>query len=165
MEFVRVGVAGVGHMGSYHLAALSELQEANLVAIADKDKDRGEELAGKYGAEYFANPDNLIGKVDAVVVALPTVLHYTTAKKFLESGIHVLVEKPIASTTAEAESMIALAEEQDVILQVGHIERFNPAFTYLEKIAEHPRFIEAHRLAAYPPSLNGQRPRGTEVSV
>ncbi len=149
MDFVRVGVAGVGHMGSYHLAALSELLEANLVALADKDSVRGEELAGKYGAEYFANPTDLIGNVDAVIVALPTVLHYSISKKFLENGVHVLVEKPICNDIDEARELFRIASENEKILHIGHVERFNGAVQELSEIVKEPSLIECRRLGPF----------------
>lgn len=149
MDFLRVGVAGVGHMGSYHLAALSELQGASLVALADKDRDRGEELAGKYGAECFSNPEDLIGKVDAVVVALPTVHHYSISKKFLESGIHVLVEKPICNNIGEARDLFRIASENEKVLHIGHVERFNGAVQELSEIVNEPSLIECRRLGPF----------------
>ncbi len=149
MDFVRVGVAGVGHMGSYHLAALSELQEANLVALADKDRDRGEELAGKFGAEYFSDPNDLIGKVDAVIVALPTVYHYNAAKKYLENGIHVLIEKPICNDIGEARELFRIASENGKVVHIGHVERFNGAVQELSEIVKEPSLIECRRLGPF----------------
>ncbi len=151
MDLVRVGVAGVGHMGSYHLAALSELPEANLVALVDKDRDRGEELAGKYGAEYFSESADLIGKVDAVIVALPTVYHYTTSKNYLENGIHVLVEKPICNDIDEARELFRVASENKKVLHIGHVERFNGAVQELSQIVKEPSLIECRRLGPFTP--------------
>ncbi len=149
MEFVRVGVAGVGHMGSYHLAALSELPEANLVALADNDSDRGEELAGKYGAEYFADPADLIGKVDAVIVALPTVHHFSVSRKYLSNGVHALVEKPICNDIGEARKLFRIAAENNKVLHIGHVERFNGAVQELSEIVKEPSLIECRRLGPF----------------
>lgn len=149
MDFVRLGVAGVGHMGSYHLAALSELPDVKLVALADKDANRGEELAGKYGTEYYSDPFDLIGKVDAVIVALPTVHHYSVSKKFLSSGLHVLVEKPICNDSDEAHELFEIAIQNDRVLHIGHVERFNGAVQELSHIVKEPSLIECRRLGPF----------------
>jgi predicted dehydrogenase len=106
-----------------------------------------------------------MNRIDAASVVVPTHLHFDVASQMMREGKHLLVEKPIASTTSEAEEMVRLAQERDVILQVGHIERYNPVMEYLEQTARHPRFIEAHRLAPYPPPREGIHPLGTEVNV
>lgn len=151
MRDVRVGVAGVGHMGAYHLAALSELPEANLVAVADRDRERGEELAGKYGAEYFSDSSHLIGRVDAAIVALPTVLHYSTSMNLLSSGVHVLVEKPICNDINEARELFQVAGQSDRVLHIGHVERFNGAVQELSQIVKNPSLIECRRLGPFVP--------------
>ncbi|MBU0677899.1 MAG: Gfo/Idh/MocA family oxidoreductase [Verrucomicrobia bacterium] len=164
-RIVRVGVVGVGSLGQYHARVYSELPNAEFVGIYDVDPARAKEIADKYGAEAFGSIDELTEKTEALSVVVPTDLHREIGGVLLEKGQHLLIEKPIAATTAEATELVALAERNGVILQVGHIERFNPVMAYLEKAAENPRFIEAHRLAPYPPPRDGLHPRGTEVSV
>jgi predicted dehydrogenase len=149
MRNIRVGVAGVGHMGAYHMAALSELPEADLVAVADRDQERGEELAGKYGVEYFSNPSHLIGLVDAAIVALPTVHHYSMSMKLLSSGIHVLVEKPICNNIDEARELFQVAGRNNRVLHIGHVERFNGAVQELSQIVNSPSLIECRRLGPF----------------
>lgn len=149
MSFVRVGVAGVGHMGSYHLAALSELSEASVVALADLDHARGEELADKYGVDFFSDPFDLIGKVDAVIVALPTVHHYSVSKKLLSNGLHVLIEKPICNDIGEARELFRIASENKRVLHIGHVERFNGAVQELSEIVKEPSLIECRRLGPF----------------
>ena len=123
------------------------------------------QVAARHGVRVFETLEALSESVDAASVAVPTDRHRAVAGMLLERGVHLLVEKPIAATTREAEELVRLAEEHGRILQVGHIERFNPVLAYLEQVADTPRFIEAHRLAPYPPPRDGLPPRGTEVSV
>jgi len=146
---VRVGVVGVGHMGSYHVAALGELVDANLAAIADIDHVRARDLAGKYGAESFSCPEDLIGKVDAAIVAVPTALHYSVSQMFLENGIHVLVEKPICTNIGHARELFCLATEKNLVLHIGHVERFNGAVQELSRIVRNPALIECRRLGPF----------------
>jgi len=162
---IKIGVIGVGSLGQHHARIYAELEHAEFVGIYDVDSARAQALAEQHGTKAYADLDSLAGAIDAASVVVPTDLHREVAGSLLARGIHLLVEKPIAATTAEAEEMVAIAEEQGCILQVGHIERFNPVMTYLEKIVRCPRFIEAHRLAPYPPVREGAMPRGTEVSV
>lgn len=162
---LRVGVVGVGALGHNHARLYAELKETDLVGIYDVDRRRAADMAKEYGTKAFGSMEELAGEVEAASVVVPTDLHRNVAGQLLEAGLHLLVEKPIAATTQEAEELVALAETHNVILQVGHIERFNPAFNYLESVAREPKFIEAHRLAPYPPPRKGLRPRGTEVSV
>lgn len=162
---VRTGVVGVGSLGQHHARVYSELPGSELVGVFDADHQRAEEIAGKHGVRAFDSLEELAAAVDAASVAVPTDLHREVASILLKKDVHLLVEKPIAATTAEAEELVALAAARNLILQIGHIERFNPAFTYLEGVASNPRFIEAHRLAPYPPAREGLHPRGTEVSV
>ncbi len=102
MDSIRIGVVGVGHMGSYHVAALAELMDANLVAVADVDEDRAREVADKYGAEAFSDSTELLGRVDAVSIAVPTIHHYRVSRFFLDNGVHVLVEKPVCNDSGQA---------------------------------------------------------------
>jgi len=162
---VNVGVFGVGSLGQAHARIYSELERANLVGVYDVDTARAREIAGQYGTQAFDTMDALAEQVDAASVVVPTDLHREVGGYLLDRGLHLLMEKPIASTTQEAEELVALADERNVIIQVGHIERFNPVLSYLENVSLRPRFIEAHRLSSYPPPREGMAPRGTEVSV
>ena len=162
---VKVGVVGTGALGQHHTRIYGELAEAELVGIYDVDPARAAEMAAKHQTRAFNDLDALMAEVEAVSVVVPTDKHRAVAGALIERGVHVLIEKPIAATTAEAEELVALAKQHGVIVQVGHVERFNPVLSYLEAAARNPRFIEAHRLAPYPPPREGLHPRGTEVSV
>ncbi len=162
---IKVGVGGTGALGQHHTRIYGELDEAELVGVYDVDQARAQSIAAKNGTHAFATMDELADAVEAVSVVVPTDLHRDVAGQLIERDVHVLIEKPIATTTAEAEELVALAKAHHVIVQVGHVERFNPVLSYLEKAAKNPRFIEAHRLASYPPPREGLHPRGTEVSV
>ncbi len=153
MDSMRVGVVGVGHMGSYHVAALAELVDVNLAAVADIDRPRAEEVADKYGAEAFTDPADLIGRVEAVIVAVPTVHHHFVSRMFLENGVHVLVEKPICATVAEGRDLFRLATENCRVLHVGHVERFNGAVQELQRIVRDPILIECRRLGPFAPRV------------
>lgn len=162
---IKVGVVGTGALGQHHARIYGELPEAELAGVYDVDHARAKEIAEKNGARAFESLDDLIANVEAVSVVVPTDRHREVAGALIEHKVHVLIEKPIAATTAEAEELVALAREHNVMVQVGHVERFNPVLDYLESVARNPRFIEAHRLAPYPPPREGLHPRGTEVSV
>ncbi|MCF7838652.1 MAG: Gfo/Idh/MocA family oxidoreductase [Candidatus Marinimicrobia bacterium] len=162
---VRMGVVGVGSLGQHHARIYAELPQVELVGLYDADAARVAEVAARHGARVYPDPVALAADCEAVSVAVPTDRHRAVAGALIESGLHVLVEKPLAATTREAEELVALAQARNVILQVGHVERFNPVLAYLEEALKHPRFIEAHRLAPYPPVRPGLPPRGTEVSV
>ncbi|NCC53425.1 MAG: Gfo/Idh/MocA family oxidoreductase [Spartobacteria bacterium] len=162
---VKVGVFGVGSLGVHHARIYSELEETALVGVFDADPARAAEVASMHGTTAYDSMERLAAEVDAASVVVPTHLHREVAGALIEAGLHLLVEKPIAATTAEAEALVALAQGQGTILQVGHVERFNPVLGFLEQVTERPRFIEAHRLAPYPPPREGLHPRGTEVSV
>jgi len=162
---VKIGVIGVGSLGQNHARIYASLPEAELVGVCDVDAERAANIGALYGTTAFTRIEELAGLVEALSVVVPTDKHREVADKLIEKGLHLLVEKPIAATTAEAEEMVAFAQKKGVILQVGHIERFNPVMTFLEQMANNPRFIEAHRLAPYPPPREGLLPRGTEVSV
>jgi predicted dehydrogenase len=162
---VRVGVVGVGALGEHHARLYADLDSVELAGIFDANPDRARLIARRYACRAFDRLDELAGAVEAVSVVVPTDRHREVAGRLLETGRHVMVEKPIASTTAEAEELVALARARGVILQVGHVERFNPVLDALKKRTGTPRFIEAHRLAPYPPPREGLPPRGTEVSV
>lgn len=162
---IRVGVVGTGALGQHHARIYDELESTELVGIYDVDQHRAREIAARHQTQACSSLEQLIEVAEAVSVVVPTDLHRQVAGQFIEAGKHVLIEKPIATTTAEAEELVDLANKHNVIVQVGHVERFNPVLSYLEQTARNPRFIEAHRLAPYPPPREGLHPRGTEVSV
>lgn len=162
---VRVGVIGVGSLGQHHARIYAKLPEVELVGVYDVDRAWAERIAREYDTQAFGSLDDLLPRIEAASVVVPTDRHREIGGKLLEKRIHVLIEKPIAATTSEAEELVALAQQQGVILQVGHVERFNPVLSILEKHGSRPRFIEAHRLAPYPPARAGLLPRGTEVNV
>lgn len=148
---VRVGVIGVGNMGQHHARVLSLLKDAQLVGVSDLSVERGLSTASQYQAKFFENYQDLLTQVDAVCVAVPTRQHYAVGMACLQAGVHVLMEKPIAATTEEAESLVSEAAKCNCILQVGHIERFNPAFQELSKVlqTEEVLAIEAHRMSPH----------------
>ena len=162
---LKMGVVGVGSLGQWHARVYSELDTVELVGLYDRDAARAAEIAAKYGTRVFGSMEALADQVEAASIVVPTDKHFEVARIFMERGRHLLVEKPIADNTADAEAMVAMSQKQRVILQVGHVERFNPVMDYLEKALTNPRFIEAIRLAPYPPPREGLPPRGTEVSV
>jgi predicted dehydrogenase len=149
MKNLRIGVAGVGHIGSNHARLYAESPSAELTAVYDVDPITNRTIATKFGATPAKSLDEFIGMVDAASVATPTNTHYSIAQPLLAKGKHVLVEKPITDNTAHAAELAELAARNGLILQVGHIERFNPILDALEKHLTHPRFIEAHRLSPY----------------
>ncbi len=147
---MRVGVIGVGHLGRHHARILSNLEGVQLVAVADAKADRAQQVGGPLGARATTDIHDLIGQVDAVTIAVPTEAHGEVALPFLERGIPVLVEKPIARTLTEADRMIAAACASGTTLAVGHTERHNPAVRAATTVVSHPRFIEVHRLGVFP---------------
>jgi predicted dehydrogenase len=148
---IRIGVIGVGNMGQHHTRVLSFLKDVELVGVADINVERGLDTASKYRVRFFEDYRDLFPYVDAVCIAVPTKLHHAVGMTCLQAGIHVLIEKPIAASIAEAESLVNAAAEYRCILQVGHIERFNPAFQELSKVlkTEELLALEAHRLSPY----------------
>lgn len=158
MKKLRVGVVGVGHIGSNHARIYSEVPNAEFVALFDIDSARADEIGGKYKAKVAASLDELAGMVDAASIATPTSAHFSIARDLLARGKHLLIEKPITEKTNDARELAQLAAEQGLVLQVGHVERFNPVLSALEQRLTHPRFIEAHRLSPYPN-------RSTEIGV
>ncbi|HIK36409.1 MAG: Gfo/Idh/MocA family oxidoreductase [Geminocystis sp.] len=153
---LRVGVIGVGNMGQHHTRVLSLLKDVELVGVADVNVERGLDVASKYRVHFFENYLDLLPHVEAVCIAVPTRLHYKVGLDCLKAGIHVLIEKPIAASIEEAESLVNAAADNNCILQVGHIERFNPAFQELSKVlkTEHILALEAHRLSPYSQRAN-----------
>lgn len=158
MSEIRTAVIGVGYLGKFHAQKYSDLKNSKLLAVVDKEFDIAQEVATDVGCNVCTDYHDLLGKVDAVSIVVPTNLHYQIAADFLQHKTHVLVEKPITTTIEQADQLIELAKANNRILQVGHLERFNPAILAIEKEISQIRFIESHRLAPY-------NPRGTEVSV
>jgi virulence factor len=148
---IRVGVIGVGNMGQHHTRVLSLLKDVELVGISDVSIERGLDTASKYRVRFFEDYRDLLQHVDAICIAVPTRLHYSVGMTCLQAGVHVLIEKPIAASISEAESLVNAAAESQCILQVGHIERFNPAFQELSKVlkTEELLALEAHRMSPY----------------
>jgi predicted dehydrogenase len=147
---VRVAVIGVGHLGKHHARILSSLPGAQLVAVVDTNRSRAEEIATANHAEPLFDYHDVIGRVDAVTLAVPTELHAELARDLLAKRIHVLVEKPMARSIDEADGMIDAAGDADVVLAVGQTERFNPALSAARRFLTDPRFIEVHRLGTFP---------------
>lgn len=162
---VKVGVLGVGSVGECHARIYSETPSCELLGVYDVNQERAEAVARRCGVKSFKSIEEFSETVQAASIAVPTNRHYEIAVKLLERGVHALVEKPIAASTVEAEEMVAIAEARSVILQVGHVERFNPVMRFLEQTLAAPRFVEAIRLAPFPPPRQDAPPRGTEVSV
>jgi predicted dehydrogenase len=158
MNTVRTAVIGVGYLGRFHAQKYAALPESKLVAVVDADPSTRERVAAEVGCRAAGDFREILGEVDAVSIATPTPLHHAIARECLERGIHVLVEKPITETLAEARDLVDLAARKGRILQVGHLERFNPAIMALEGTLTTPRFVESHRLAPF-------KQRGTDVNV
>lgn len=158
VEKLRVGVVGVGHLGNHHARIFSQVSGAELVGVNDMDLEKGKSVAQRYGTRYFANLDDLLSETDAVSLVVPTTAHFSLAKVILEEGKDLLIEKPITETVQQADELIEFAQKKNLILQVGHVERFNPAFKAAEEHQLEPKFIESHRLAQFDP-------RGTDVAV
>jgi predicted dehydrogenase len=158
LKMLKVGVFGVGHLGKYHLNNWKEIPGVELAGFYDPDDRTAAEVAEKYCLKRFKNGDDLIASSDAIDVVAPTNHHITWCEKAIKRGKHVFVEKPLAHTMEEAQELVKLTGESGIKLQVGHVERFNPAFLALNGRPLNPMFIEVHRLAQF-------NPRGTEVSV
>ena len=146
----RVGVVGVGHIGKNHARLYAELSSGQFTAIYDTDRAVAEARAAEFGVKAVASLEEFAEEVDAASIATPTSTHFEIARELLTRGKHLLVEKPIADNTAHASELAELAAAHDLVLQVGHVERFNPVLSALEKRLTNPRFIEAHRLSPYP---------------
>ncbi len=157
MSKLKCAVIGAGYLGKFHAEKYASLENCELVAVVDINEQVVKEVAEKNGAKGLTDYDSLLGEVDAVSIVVPTSLHHKVSCDFLNAGTHVLVEKPMTVTVEEADELIAIAKEKSVILQVGHLERFNPAIMGLDKEAK-PLFIEAHRLSPF-------NPRANDVSV
>ncbi|HEY8053999.1 MAG TPA: Gfo/Idh/MocA family oxidoreductase [Steroidobacteraceae bacterium] len=158
MEKIRAAVIGVGYLGRFHAQKYAQASGCELVAVVDSRAQAREQVAGEVKARALSDYRELLGQVDAVSIVTPTPTHFAVARDFLEAGAHVLVEKPVTETPAEARELIALAARVGRVLQVGHLERFNAAILAAEPYLKAPRFVECHRLAPY-------RERGTDVNV
>lgn len=155
---LRTAVVGVGYLGRFHAQKYRQLPGTELVGVADANLETAQRVAAELGVAALDDHRELLGKVDAVSIAVPTPLHFDVARTFLENGVHVLVEKPITTTVAEARTLVDLAKAKRCVLQVGHLERFNPAIVAAAGILKTARFVESHRLAPF-------KTRGTDVSV
>ena len=155
---LKAGVLGAGHLGKIHLRLLKESNKYELVGFYDVDKAGGKKVEEEFGYKYFDDLDALIAAVDMVDVVTPTLSHFDAGKKAITAGKHLFIEKPITNTIEEAQELVHLAKEHKVKGQVGHVERFNPAFMAVAPKIENPMFIESHRLAEF-------NPRGTDVPV
>ncbi len=155
---LKIGVLGAGHLGKIHLRLLQQSEKYELVGFYDPNQENADKISKEFGYKHFSTIATLIHAVDVIDIVTPTLSHYKCAKVAIKSGKHVFIEKPISNTLAEAEEIIALAKEYNVKGQVGHVERFNPAFIATKNMIENPMFIETHRLAEF-------NPRGTDVPV
>ncbi|MGP8219784.1 MAG: Gfo/Idh/MocA family oxidoreductase, partial [Limisphaerales bacterium] len=161
MNKIRVAVLGTGSLGKEHAriyAGLAAAGQVELTGVFDTSADTARKIAAKHGTRVFSSIAELAVASDAVNIVTPTVTHFELAKSLLQQGKHVLVEKPMTDNTAQAADLVQLAQQKNCVLQVGHVERFNPVFKYLETVATQPRFIECHRLSPYPA-------RSTDIGV
>ncbi len=165
MNKIKVGVAGVGSLGRHHTRLYRESKLCKLVGLYDINPEQSQKIASEFLTTAYSSLDELADNVDCLSVAVPTHLHYQTVLCLLKKGKHILVEKPLTSTVDEGEELVSYAKNNNLILHVGHVERYNPIINYLQKKVNDPRFIESHRLAPYPPPRSELLPRGTEVSV
>jgi len=155
---IKVGVIGVGYLGRFHAQKYAAMDDVELVGVADMDLERAETVAGECGTAPFTDYRALLDVTDAVSIVVPTIYHHEVAASCLERGIDILLEKPMTTTLEEADDLIGWAEEKNLILQVGHLERFNPAVLAMQPLLNNPLFIEAHRLSVF-------KNRGTDVDV
>ncbi len=155
---VKVGLVGAGHLGSIHLKCLRQVPDIELVGFYEQDPVRATEIAADHSIPAFASYTSLLDAVEAVDIVTPTPTHFALAQQALRAGKHVFIEKPVTSEVSEADVLWSLQKEKQLIVQVGHVERFNPAWLAIKDVALDPKFIEVHRLAHF-------NPRGTDVSV
>jgi predicted dehydrogenase len=158
MNKIKVGVVGTGHLGKLHTKMFQSIANCELIGIYDSNPEQAKAVSDELGVPSLTKLEDLFSKVDAVSIAATTTAHYELAKKCFENGVHVFIEKPITTTIKEAEELVALSEKKNLNLQVGHIERFNPALVAMEKYIDNPKFIQTDRLAQF-------NPRGTDVAV
>jgi predicted dehydrogenase len=157
-ERVRVGVIGVGHLGEYHLQKYKAMPQVEVAGIVDTNPRRSHEMAQRYGVRAFDHHRSILDNVDCVSLAVPTEDHFEVSRDILSKGVHLLVEKPITYSLEHADTLIKMAQERGLVLQVGHVERFNPAVMKMETLLTRPIFIESHRLNLF-------TTRGTDVDV
>jgi len=155
---IKIGVIGAGHLGKIHIRLLKEIKEFDLIGFYDTNPVNSKKITSEFGISSFSSAEELIDSSDAIDVVTPTKYHFEYAKMAIEKGKHLFVEKPITTTIDEAQELVKLSKEKEVKVQVGHVERFNPAFIAIQKDCNNPMFIEAHRLAEF-------NPRGTDVPV
>jgi predicted dehydrogenase len=155
---IKIGVLGAGHLGKIHLRQIKEIPAYELVGFYDPDMNMSKAASSEIGVKYFDQMDDLLNSVDVVDIVTPTLSHYDCAVQAIEKGKHIFVEKPLTSSVAEGEKLVSLVKKAGVKCQVGHVERFNPAFIAAQEYNLHPVFIESNRIAQY-------NPRGTDVSV
>jgi len=155
---LKIGVLGAGHLGKIHLKCIREIKEFELLGFYDADEKTAVNVEKEFGIPHFPGVDDLIANVDVVDIVTPTISHFDCASRALKQGRHVFIEKPVVTTPEEARQLMTFADEADVKVQVGHVERFNPAFLAAQQYISQPMFIEAHRLAQF-------NPRGTDVPV
>jgi predicted dehydrogenase len=153
MKIIRIGVVGTGHLGGFHARILAKMKSCELAGIADIDEKTARRLARECKTQPYFNHQDLLDKVDAISIAVPTIHHYSVARDFLENGVHTFIEKPITTTVQEADGLIDLARKKSLVLQVGHIEHFNPAILKLKNIVDRPMFVECHRLGPFLPRV------------
>lgn len=158
MSKLKTAVIGVGYLGKFHAQKYASLPQSKLIAVCDSNQQVAQTIANEHNVEVFENYLDLIGKVDAVSIVVPTQKHYEVAKPFLENGIHVLLEKPITSTVEQAQELVDIAKANNALFQIGHLERFNPAIMAVKHVLDKPMFIESHRVAPF-------NPRGADVNV
>lgn len=158
MKKVRTALVGAGHLGTYHTEKLFKIENSDLIAVCDPVAEKAKKLAEDYQCLAVSDYKEIVNDVDAVLIAAPTPYHFEIAKFFLDHNKHVFLEKPITETVKQAEELCCLAEEKNLVLQVGHVERFNPALLSAKKQLKEPLFIECHRLAPF-------KPRSTDVDV
>lgn len=158
MKILKTAVVGVGHLGKFHAQKYAKLPQSTLVAVCDNNPETAQTIAAQYDIQAFKDYRKLIGQVDAVSIAVPTPAHCEVAHFFLEHGVHVLLEKPIATTVEQADTLINAAKKNNVVLQIGHLERFNNALTAAMPLLHNPLFIESSRLAPF-------KLRGSDVNV
>lgn len=158
MSMLRTAVIGVGYLGNFHAQKYASLDHVELVGVVDADMARATEVASACGCKAFSDYQSLLGQVDAVSVVVPTQMHHQVAKDFLEAGVHVLIEKPITVTVEQADELIELADTKKLVLQVGHLERFNPVLMAAGEALTGPLFVDSVRIAPF-------KPRGTDVNV
>ncbi|MGD8796639.1 MAG: Gfo/Idh/MocA family oxidoreductase, partial [Thiohalophilus sp.] len=158
MTTLRTAVIGVGYLGKFHAQKYAQLPASQLIGVCDTSQEVAKTIAAEHGVDVYQDYHDLIGKVDAVSIVVPTQKHYEVAKVFLENGVHVLLEKPITSTLEQGQELVEIAERNDLTFQIGHLERFNPAVMALENVLVEPLFIESHRIAPF-------NPRGADVNV